>query len=377
MKTIFFTFVFFYNSTAFCQNGSNSRIPCCEYKEVVDDFSSKKPNFHFYSVENVICKVDEFKNVSREKVFSILLSRNSYVAPISDSNAVVNCQQIDIPAVIAGVFGLSDYFQDDPIITVIDNYKYSVTNFTLNTHTFHAGKVVREIIQRGPNIIIRTRGTGNNKNEILAWVNKNKIAVDVIWNNLDKKFITDARKALASNSYPALNNEENLSKGAKLLFANAKCKLSDYEKNNIYEQLEFQLTSDEKHFTIFNDDKYTFPFKVLPTDLNQDGQEEIFVGFGNSFTSGMTGQDIVLFIKDENCLYKKNLGFPGLLPDALLTKNMGYNDLFIGGPGYNFPIWRWNGKEYIFYKTVKGNQIPSNRIDIEVISNNYEKSLTN
>ena len=34
------------------------------------------------------------------------------------------------------------------------------------------------------------------------------------------------------------------------------------------------------------------------------------------------------------------------------TKNMGFPDLLIGGPGFDFPIWRWNGKEYSFYKKI-------------------------
>jgi hypothetical protein len=32
------------------------------------------------------------------------------------------------------------------------------------------------------------------------------------------------------------------------------------------------------------------------------------------------------------------------------TKNLGYPDLMIGGPGFEHPVWRWNGKEYNVYK---------------------------
>jgi hypothetical protein len=87
--------------------------------------------------------------------------------------------------------------------------------------------------------------------------------------------------------------------------------------------------------------------------MNKDGKEEIFVLFGNSFTSGMAGSSIIVFIADKGGMYKINLGFPGMLPDILATANLGYNDLLIGGPGMEFPVWRWNGKEYVFLRSVK------------------------
>jgi hypothetical protein len=92
---------------------------------------------------------------------------------------------------------------------------------------------------------------------------------------------------------------------------------------------------------------------VYPTDLNKDGKEEIFIVYGNSYTSGMAGTSVAVFITDKNGVYKTNLNFPGMLPDALATNNLGYPDLLIGGPGMEFPVWRWNGKAYDYYKEVK------------------------
>ncbi|MFN2438114.1 MAG: hypothetical protein ABR503_02870 [Chitinophagaceae bacterium] len=84
-----------------------------------------------------------------------------------------------------------------------------------------------------------------------------------------------------------------------------------------------------------------------------DGKEEIFIVFGNSYTSGQTGSSVVLYIKDKSGNYQPNLGFPGVTPDAMPIKNLGYPDLMIGGPGFEWPIWRWNGKAYNFYKKIK------------------------
>jgi len=40
------------------------------------------------------------------------------------------------------------------------------------------------------------------------------------------------------------------------------------------------------------------------------------------------------------------------------TINKGYPDLIIGGPGFEFPIWRWNGKEYAYINKVKDQDLP-------------------
>ena len=104
--------------------------------------------------------------------------------------------------------------------------------------------------------------------------------------------------------------------------------------------------------------------------------EEIFVLFGNSFTSGMTGTSIIVFIADKSGAYRMNLGFPGTLPDALSTNNMGYPDLLIGGPGFEFPVWRWNGKEYIFSRQVKDKDYAKLKMTrIEEVSKAYTASI--
>jgi hypothetical protein len=42
-----------------------------------------------------------------------------------------------------------------------------------------------------------------------------------------------------------------------------------------------------------------------------------------------------------------------MMPEFQKTFNLGYPDLLIGGPGFEQLVWRWNGKEYQFYKKVK------------------------
>ncbi|MGE0030647.1 MAG: hypothetical protein AB7T20_05980 [Steroidobacteraceae bacterium] len=81
-------------------------------------------------------------------------------------------------------------------------------------------------------------------------------------------------------------------------------------------------------------------------DMNADGRQEVLVIFGNSCTSGHTGSSAALFIRDPNGSLQANLGFPAASADPLPEKNQGYPDLLIGGPGFCFGVWRWNGSAY-------------------------------
>ena len=179
-----------------------------------------------------------------------------------------------------------------------------------------------------------------------------------------------------SNNKSTIKNSagsNNLSEGATLLFKNTKTKLTALQKNKIADSLGFKISKDGKQF-ILDDDAADYPFDafVYPTDLNKDEKEEIFILFGNSYTSGMAGSSIVLFIADKNGSYKKNLNFSGMLPDALATINLGYPDLLIGGPGMEFPVWRWNGKAYDYYKEVKDADYEKlKKINVEELSKAY------
>lgn len=142
---------------------------------------------------------------------------------------------------------------------------------------------------------------------------------------------------------------------AGLLFKNVKTTISVTEKNSIATQLAFVASGNKDlPFALDKDSKeYPFGAFVFPTDMNKDGKEEIFVFYGNGYTSGNTGSSIVVFIKNAAGAYMPHLGFPGTSPDILTTTNLGYPDLLIGGPGFEFPVLRWNGKTYNNHRTVK------------------------
>lgn len=165
----------------------------------------------------------------------------------------------------------------------------------------------------------------------------------------------------------------NTMPGVQLLFKNIKTKLTNAEQSAVFRQLGFGMSKDRKQF-IADADGADAPFdaQVFPTDLNKDGVEEVFVVYGNSYTSGATGSSVVLFIKNTAGVYEDNLGFPGTVPDVLPTASKGYPDLLIGGPGFEHPVWRWNGKSYAFLKKVS-DQALKNTKSIEEISKAYTK----
>lgn len=83
-------------------------------------------------------------------------------------------------------------------------------------------------------------------------------------------------------------------------------------------------------------------------DLNGDGQAEVFTRrYGGMF--GRAGMELNLYIKNKSGQWVAQFGFPG--DYALLkTKNRGYPDIEIQGPGTCFPVWRWNGAAYALHK---------------------------
>ncbi|WP_232834463.1 hypothetical protein [Rhodoferax ferrireducens] len=93
----------------------------------------------------------------------------------------------------------------------------------------------------------------------------------------------------------------------------------------------------------------TLDFDAEVVDLNGDGRPEVFTSVHGSCLGGMAGVHMNLYIKGRNGRWTPQFGFPGVY-SVLKTKNRGYPDIEIGGPGNCFPVWRWNGRQYALYK---------------------------
>jgi hypothetical protein len=188
-------------------------------------------------------------------------------------------------------------------------------------------------------------------------------------------YIVSAIFLLQSNLIAQTTQLNNI---AAVLFLNVKTKLTVQEKNKIASLSGFVLSGkkDEPFAQDKESKEYPFMSFVYPTDLNKDGTEEIFIIFGNTYTSGNTGSNVVLYIKSATGNYISHLGFPGTAPDILTTANMGYPDLLIGGPGFEFPVFRWNGKTYDNYRTVKDKDMEKlKRTSLEDLSKTYQQGI--
>jgi hypothetical protein len=85
-------------------------------------------------------------------------------------------------------------------------------------------------------------------------------------------------------------------------------------------------------------------------DLNGDGLPEAVITEGGTYCYGMTGTGFTLVSKQPKGGWKRITGDTGI-PDFLKTKGVGgWPDIEIGGPGFCFPVQRWNGKAYVVHR---------------------------
>jgi hypothetical protein len=82
-------------------------------------------------------------------------------------------------------------------------------------------------------------------------------------------------------------------------------------------------------------------------DLNGDGRPEAVVTEGGSYCYGNTGTGFWLLTKQPGGRWARlydSQGVAEFLPTRGANK---MPDLSIGGPGFCFPVLRWNGKAYV------------------------------
>jgi hypothetical protein len=139
--------------------------------------------------------------------------------------------------------------------------------------------------------------------------------------------------------------------GAKLLFAQDAGGLTEADQREIFAQLDLAPAPDGKGLvdTVCSQPAGT---DVQFSDWNGDGRKEVLVTWGNTCTSGMAGSSVALFVRGASGKWERNLGFPGMLAEVLPAKHQGYPELLIGGPGFCFGAWKWDGKAYVHARDV-------------------------
>lgn len=86
-------------------------------------------------------------------------------------------------------------------------------------------------------------------------------------------------------------------------------------------------------------------------DLNGDGKPEIVVTASGGFCYGNTGQGFYLMEKTPAGAWRSVYSSHGI-PEFQTTRGVGgWVDIEVGGPGFCFPIIRFNGKTYAPHRT--------------------------
>jgi hypothetical protein len=86
------------------------------------------------------------------------------------------------------------------------------------------------------------------------------------------------------------------------------------------------------------------------SDFNGDGRPEAIVTEGSLYCYGNQGAGFAVVSKQADGSWKKIADGSGI-PDFLATKGTdGWADMQIGGPGFCFPVMRWNGEDYVVHR---------------------------
>lgn len=166
--------------------------------------------------------------------------------------------------------------------------------------------------------------------------------------------------------------QTKLSPAAALLFKDVKTKLTTAEKNLIAQKSALALGVDGKQFVLKDAPEASYSVNVYPVSMNKNGKEEIFITESSSYF-GMAGEQFTLYIKDAKGVYQSVVSQIGM-PMILVTDSTDYPDLLIGGPGMEQPVWRYNGKAYAFYKTIK-DDANINGTDVAEASKAYAATI--
>jgi hypothetical protein len=162
----------------------------------------------------------------------------------------------------------------------------------------------------------------------------------------------------AKTSQATTKADGKLTPAAALLFKNIKTKLSNNDKNALQKLLDMKKTDNDNH--------------IYPTDLNNDGVEEIFVQYCDYIMYGNAGCATLLYMKDEHGYYvQQEPNCPYFSARAFISK--GFPDLICGGPGFKFAVYRFDGKKYRYLKN--NEEIKDGDRGIEDISDAYTKSM--
>lgn len=174
-----------------------------------------------------------------------------------------------------------------------------------------------------------------------------------------------------SSATAAQTNSEEV----QYLFKDVRSKLSDSEKSFIFNELEISLSDDKQAWISYELPVY---IQIYPSDMNKDGLEEVFVAMSSTaLFGGMSGGNkALIYMKSPAGAYQLSATIDGSM-SILPTANLGYPDLLAGGPGFEFPVYRWDGTTYQYNRIIKDADYEKNNpIDIADYSKAYSETIS-
>jgi hypothetical protein len=135
---------------------------------------------------------------------------------------------------------------------------------------------------------------------------------------------------------------------SNLLFGPAESRLSPADKADAFSAFAapFAVSADGSNLEDANCGAIDPETEVV--DLNDDGDFEVFVSWGNTCTSGMAGRSLSLLAKDSVGAYAAEFGFPAAGWTAVSEGPAGWPDLAFGGPGFCHAVWARQDAAYDF-----------------------------
>ncbi|MEO6330475.1 MAG: hypothetical protein ABIO55_16185 [Ginsengibacter sp.] len=176
------------------------------------------------------------------------------------------------------------------------------------------------------------------------------------------------KEGLAANGTKTKNETIDVTPMAEMLFSGVKTKLSNAEKNDLVHKTGISA-ADTMAKTKKGKSKITFA--VYPTDLNNDGTEEIFLEVTTT-PIGIPLHNFYFYAKDFSGTYQPLPGKIGQGVKMILNGKSGYPDLINGLPGLGRQIWSWDGTTYRLQQTTNSStNIQYRTKDIDKASMEY------
>lgn len=89
--------------------------------------------------------------------------------------------------------------------------------------------------------------------------------------------------------------------------------------------------------------------QFAPTDFGTGvGRAIVFIIGGGPSTAACYGDgSLIVVYRSTGGSWREIYQQRGGMPAILSTQHHGGNDIAAGGPGFSFPVWEWNGNEYV------------------------------